>query len=61
MFWQRFEKYEWAIIVVLFATYLAATAGLALAYDRQFFLNDALAIVIWLIIGLVLLVSARRR
>ena len=59
MSWQRFEKYEWAVIAVLFVAYLVGTAALALTYDRQFFLNDALAIVIWLIIGGVLLVSAR--
>ena len=64
MFWQRFEKFEPVIIAVLFLAYLGGTAALALAYDRQFFLNDALAIVIWLVVGLLLAVAgstARQR
>lgn len=59
MFWQRFEKFEPVLIVLLFLTYLGGTAALALTYDRRFFLNDALAIVVWLLVGLVLLIGTR--
>lgn len=64
MFWKRFEKFEPAIIGILLLAYLGITAGLALTQDRQFFLNDALAIVIWLVVGLVIAISgsaARQR
>lgn len=57
MFWQRFEKFEPLLIAVLFLAYLGGTAALALTQDRQFFLNDVLAIAIWLVIGLVLALS----
>ena len=59
MFWQRFEKFEPVLIVLLFLMYLGGTAALALTYDRRFFLNDALAIVVWLVVGLVLLIGTR--
>jgi hypothetical protein len=60
MFWRRFEKFEPAIIAVLFLAYLGGTAALALTQDRQFFVNDVLAIAIWLVVGLVLLISRSR-
>jgi hypothetical protein len=57
MFWQRFEKFEPVIIGLLALAYLGGIAALALTQDRQFFLNDLFAIVIWLVIGLVLFIS----
>ena len=35
------------LVLALMLVYLAGTAGLALAYDRQFFINDAIAFVIF--------------
>jgi hypothetical protein len=41
-------------LVLLMALYLAGTTALALAVDRRFFVNDALALAIWIIFGLLL-------
>lgn len=35
------------LVLALMLVYLAATAGLAIAYDRQFFINDAIAFAIF--------------
>ncbi len=35
------------LVLALMLVYLAATAGLAIAYDRQFFINDVIAFVIF--------------
>lgn len=43
MFWRRFEKFEPAVIAVLFLAYFGGTAALAPTQDRQFCVNVALA------------------
>jgi len=35
------------LVLALMLVYLAGTAGLALAYDRQFFINDVIAFAIF--------------
>lgn len=45
------------LIVLLMCVYLALAAGLAIAYDRRFFINDGFAIAVfgflltWLVIA----------
>ncbi len=52
-------------LVLLMAVALAGTATLALTVDRRFFVNDALAVAIWLVFGLLLvgsgMIHARHR
>ncbi|MDA1002994.1 MAG: hypothetical protein O3B31_06555 [Chloroflexi bacterium] len=47
-------------IVALMLVYLGLAAGLALQYDRQFFMNDAFALVLFGVVLIALLVGERR-
>lgn len=54
-------RYRYMLLVLaLIGAYLAGTATLAVTVNRGFFLNDAVAIAVWVVFGLALLISSTR-
>lgn len=51
---------DFAMTVGLMVVYLAGAAMLALTVDRRFFLNDAVSITVWVLVGLLLALSGAR-
>ena len=55
-----FTRRDLAITFGLIAVYLSLMTTLALTVDRGFFLNDVVALVTWVILGLFLVASGAR-